>query len=170
MPTLEELEKRVIELEKLFLNAININELPLLDKPERKSDYIEVYSDSTDHSYRVSLNLLLNHETTSITSTQSIEQYKIVDMTLALADNQYPDTVDKLLGVTLNNGSGNIEVLMFGIIHNVNWNWLTTQPLFLGENGNFTQNEPSNGISWILAKPIENNLIFFKPKTPIIKL
>ena len=78
---------------------------------------------------------------------------------------------DSFLGLNLVSTPINLTatVRTYGLVTNENWDWELNKPIFLGVNGDLTQ-EIDNGIVFLLhiAKPITDKSIFILQNNPII--
>lgn len=78
---------------------------------------------------------------------------------------------DSFLGLNLVSTPINLTatVRTHGLVTNENWNWELNKPIFLGVNGDLTQ-EIDNGIVFLLhiAKPITDKSIFILQNNPIL--
>jgi hypothetical protein len=78
---------------------------------------------------------------------------------------------DSFLGLNLFSVPINLTATIrnYGLVENDNWNWELNKPIFLGVNGDLTQ-EIDNGIVFLLhiAKPITDKSIFILQNNPIL--
>lgn len=52
-----------------------------------------------------------------------------------------------------------VTIVTGGILSDVSWNWDTTKPIYLGNNGILTQTEPTTGFSQVVAQPVSSKKI-----------
>jgi hypothetical protein len=86
------------------------------------------------------------------------------------ADKDIPDTGNKVLGITTGAViNGNIaEVQLVGVLEEPSWNWNSTDPIFIGNNGQLTQIAPSTGYLYIVGFPMSTTKIFIDKQPPIV--
>ena len=111
---------------------------------------------------------------TSYIAGENVEKYNVVKMNDdgKVVKASYLDLVDKerIVGIILDSGNMNdiINIQSFGRLSNDLWNWDTTKPIFLGDNGQITQDVPSSGFLLRLGNVISSDEILINISIPII--
>lgn len=91
---------------------------------------------------------------------------------LVYADCTIPEHGRSLVGMTLSAGAANTQATIAdnGEIHEPSWNFIVSEPIYLGTSGNFTQTPPTTPGSIIMQVGYATSLnsIELKFSTPII--
>jgi len=92
-----------------------------------------------------------------------------MERNIELADSNNDDHIQSLIGVTVSKGELGIDipVRFLGKVSNENWTWIMDQPIFLGTNGELTQEVPTTGFIKVIGNPSDNHTIWVNPETSI---
>lgn len=143
------------ETEPVIVKPIE-NEIKVL----QNGNYVFNLAGNNDVFYLASENLPLNCPVI-LNAQKQLEVAKASNLTHS----------DSFLGLNLFSTPINLTATIrnYGLVENENWNWELNKPIFLGVNGDLTQ-EIDNGIVFLLhiAKPITDKSIFILQNNPII--
>lgn len=104
---------------------------------------------------------------------ENILKYKVVIINndnFYIADKNNLTHINRIVGISLNNGSTGmmISVIPHNEITNLSWNWNLSKNIYLGNNGNLTQEIPENGFIQEIGFPTKPNTMFIFIRNPII--
>lgn len=86
----------------------------------------------------------------------------VSDENVYIADNI--NNYKNICGIALNSSSigEDINILLFGVVYNIIWNWDETKGLFLGNNGLIVQDAPSTGAIISVGFVVSSNKLFIR--------
>jgi hypothetical protein len=93
-------------------------------------------------------------------SIENISAYRVLNNHLEYADNT-TITKDSILGISINSAAINYPLIVQfnGVVTNNGWNWDITKPIYLGTNGNMTQ-DISTGKIQRIAIPLTTTSLY----------
>lgn len=63
---------------------------------------------------------------------------------------------------------GTVGIQTFGTLHDLDWSWIRSKPIFLGSNGEMTQTAVSSGFSLKIGYPLTSTSMFIDIEQPIV--
>ena len=139
----------------------------IVDCASRKQIEITVNS-----SFNLATDTMPETITTSLLAAVDLEAFRVVaytDAGLVYADQNTPSLAHSTVGILLNsvttNAIGNVET--DGVLVYPDWNWDANRPLFVGDNGQLTQ-DPTGWVIQQVAIALSPTKIIVDIQEPVI--